>query len=88
MKKSILIITFIILTIATSFFIYTLYLNNNSKNDIKKLKSDIQENQELINDKIKNKEQLEKEYKELNEELKEEVLEYNLWLEMKEKITK
>ena len=87
MKKSMLIITILFLIAAIGFFSYTLYLNNNSKNNLTKLKENIKENEEFIKQENKNKEQLEKEYKELSKEVKEEVSEYNLWLKVKEKIT-
>lgn len=88
MKKFTLILSILFLISVIGIFSYSLYLNTSSKNKITELKKEIIENQEINKNNEISKENLEKEYEKLNEELKEEVSEYNLWLKVKEKITK
>lgn len=83
-----IIISFIVLIIASGLFFYTSLRNQGLNNNIESLELKTKG----INDSIRNnqneKEKLEQEYSELNEKVKDKVDEYNIWLKMKEKIEK
>lgn len=83
-----IIISFIVLIIASGLFFYTSLRNQSLNNSIESLELKTKG----INDSIRNnqneKEKLEQEYSELNEKVKDKVDEYNIWLKMKEKIEK
>lgn len=87
MKKLTLTITIIFLIIMIGVLSYSIYLNINSKNEINDLETKIENTQLSTQNKEIIKENLEKEIEKLNEELKEKISEYDLWLEVKEKIT-
>ena len=63
-------------------------MKNNLESEIKNLNQDIKEKELLIENSSSHKEKLEKEYSDLKEELKDKVEEYNIWENLKEKITK
>lgn len=83
-----IIISFIVLIMASGLFFYTSLRNQSLNNNIESLELKTKG----INDSIRNnqneKEKLEQEYSELNEKVKDKVDEYNIWLKMKEKIEK
>lgn len=83
-----IIISFIVLIIASGLFFYTSLRNQSLNNSIESLELKTKG----INDSIRNnqneKEKLEQEYSELSEKVKDKVDEYNIWLKMKEKIEK
>jgi len=89
MKKYILLtISFIILIITTIGVSISIIMKNNLESEIKNLNQDINEKELLIENSSSDKEKLEKEYNDLKEELKDKVEEYNIWENLKEKITK
>jgi len=89
MKKYILLtISFIILIITTIGVSISIIMKNNLESEIKNLNQDINEKELLIENSSSDKEKLEKEYSDLKEELKDKVEEYNIWENLKEKITK
>lgn len=89
MKKYILLTTsFIILIITITLVSISIVMKNNLESEIKDLNQDIEEKEFLIENSSSDKEKLEKEYNELKEELKDKVEEYNIWENLKEKITK
>lgn len=89
MKKYILLtISFIILIITIVGVSISILMKNNLESEIKDLNQDIQEKELLIENSSSDKEKLEKEYNDLKEELKDKVEEYNIWENLKEKITK
>ena len=89
MKKYILLtISFIILIITIIGVSISILMKNNLESEIKNLNQDIKEKELLIENSSSDKEKLEKEYSDLKEELKDKVEEYNIWENLKEKITK
>lgn len=89
MKKYILLtISFIILIITIIGVSISIVMKNNLESEIKDLNQDIKEKELLIENSSSDKEKLEKEYSDLKEELKDKVEEYNIWENLKEKITK
>lgn len=89
MKKYILLTTsFIILIITITLVSISIVMKNNLESEIKDLNQDIKEKELLIENSSSDKEKLEKEYSDLKEELKDKVEEYNIWENLKEKITK
>ena len=89
MKKYILLtISFIILIITIVGVSISILMKNNLESEIKDLNQDIHEKELLIENSSSDKEKLEKEYNDLKEELKDKVEEYNIWENLKEKITK
>ena len=89
MKKYILLTTsFIILIITITLVSISIVMKNNLESEIKYLNQYIKEKELLIENSSSDKEKLEKEYSDLKEELKDKVEEYNIWENLKEKITK
>lgn len=87
-SKKIFIPLILILVIVSASLIISITLNYNIKNDIVSLKDDIKEFDNLSKDTSDNKELLNSEHEKLKQELEDRIKEYDVWVNMKEKIIK